>query len=66
MNSFQDLSRGVISWLEEECTPQSLQEMIINIIEQVKREAHGGQLGLTDAGNAVAGSSSDSKHHIQL
>jgi len=65
MNSFQDLSRGVISWLEEECTPQSLQEMMINIIEQVKREAHGGQLGLTDTGNAgVSGSSS--KHHIQL
>lgn len=38
MNNFQDLSRGVISWLEEQCTPFALQDLMMNILDQVKRE----------------------------
>ena len=38
MNNFQELSRCVISWLEEFCTPYALQDLMLNILEQVKKE----------------------------
>merc|ERR1712062_394784 len=38
MNSFPELSRCVISWLEESCTPYVLQELMLNILDQVKTE----------------------------
>ena len=38
MNSFPELSRCVISWLEESCTPYVLQDLMLNILEQVKTE----------------------------
>ena len=40
MNSFQELSRCVISWLEEQCTPYALQDLMLHILEQVKKESH--------------------------
>jgi len=66
MNSFQDLSRGVISWLEEECTPHSLQDMMINIIDQVKTEVQEGQLSVEGGVNPGTSRPSDSKHHVRL
>lgn len=39
MNSFQELSRCVISWLEEFCTPYALQDLMLNVLEQVKKES---------------------------
>jgi len=42
MNNFQELSRCVISWLEEYCTPYVLQDLMLNILEQVKKEAQEG------------------------
>lgn len=38
MNNFQELSRCVISWLEEFCTPFALQDLMLNVLEQVKKE----------------------------
>jgi len=38
MNSFPELSRCVISWLEESCTPYVLQDLMLNVLEQVKTE----------------------------
>ena len=42
MNNFQELSRCVISWLEESCTPYVLQDLMLNILEQVKNEPQEG------------------------
>ena len=41
MNSFPELSRCVISWLEESCTPYALQDLMLQILEQVKKEKEG-------------------------
>merc|ERR1719219_2184807 len=38
MNNFPELSRCVISWLEESCTPYVLQDLMLNILEQTKTE----------------------------
>ena len=42
MNSFPELSRCVISWLEESCTPYVLQEIMVNTLDQVKAETQQG------------------------
>ncbi len=39
MNNFQELSRCVISWLEEQCTPHMLQDLMLTILERVKMES---------------------------
>ena len=36
MNNFSELSGCVFSWLEEQCKPQVLQEVMFNILQQVK------------------------------
>ena len=38
MNNFSELSRCVISWIEECCTPYALQDLMLNILEQTKKE----------------------------
>ncbi len=38
MSNFQELSRCVISWLEEQCTPHMLQDLMLSILEKVKME----------------------------
>jgi MAX-like protein X len=35
MNNFSELSGCVFSWLEEQCKPQLLQELMLNILQQV-------------------------------
>ena len=37
-----ELSRCVISWLEESCTPYVLQEIMVNTLDQVKAETQQG------------------------
>lgn len=66
MNSFQDLSRGVISWLEEECTPHSLQDMMMNIVDQVKSEVQEGNQELQQGVVQPSSSNVESKHHIHM
>jgi len=36
MRQFQELSAGVFSWLEEQCKPQLLQEMLHSILQDVR------------------------------
>jgi hypothetical protein len=36
MNNFSELSGCVFSWLEEQCKPQLLQELMLNILQQVR------------------------------
>ena len=36
MRQFQELSAGVFSWLEEQCKPQLLQEMLHSILQVVE------------------------------
>jgi hypothetical protein len=38
MDNFGALSAGVFSWLEEECKPQMLQELMYNILQQVRNQ----------------------------
>merc|ERR1712109_34742 len=38
MSNFQELSRCVISWIEEFCTPYALQDLMLQILEQTKKE----------------------------
>ncbi|XP_059086273.1 max-like protein X [Tigriopus californicus] len=44
MNTFSELSGCVFSWLEEHCKPQLLQDLMCNILHQVREsyEAHDG------------------------
>ena len=39
MSNFQELSRCVISWIEEFCTPYALQDLMLQILEQTKKES---------------------------
>jgi len=39
MSNFQELSRCVISWIEEFCTPYALQDLMLHILEQTKKES---------------------------
>ena len=47
MNSFPELSRCVISWLEESCTPYVLHEIMVNTLDQVKAETQQGNQAVT-------------------
>ena len=47
MSNFQELSRCVISWLEESCTPYVLQEIMVNTLDQVKAETQQGNQAVT-------------------
>jgi hypothetical protein len=42
MNNFGELSRCVISWLEEQCTPYAMQDLMLTILDQVKSETNNG------------------------
>ena len=39
MNNFHELSKCVISWIEESCTPYALQDLMLNILDQTKKES---------------------------
>ena len=39
MSNLQELSRCVISWIEEFCTPYALQDLMLQILEQTKKES---------------------------
>lgn len=38
MNNFNELSACTISWLEEHCKPQNLRQIILGILEQLKKQ----------------------------
>ena len=48
-----ELSRCVISWLEESCTPYVLQEIMVNTLDQVKAETQRGNQAVTRESNHV-------------
>ena len=35
MNNFAELSGCVFSWIEEQCKPSDLQDLMVNILRQV-------------------------------
>ncbi|XP_069098037.1 max-like protein X isoform X3 [Pleurodeles waltl] len=41
VNSFQELSACVFSWIEEHCKPQTLQEIVLGILHQLKNPIYG-------------------------
>ncbi|MBZ3876278.1 Max-like protein X [Sciurus carolinensis] len=40
VTSFQELSACVSSWIEENCEPQTLQEILIGILHQLKNQLY--------------------------
>ncbi|KAG8272449.1 hypothetical protein J6590_040605 [Homalodisca vitripennis] len=40
MNNFQELSACVVGWLEEHCKPQTLREMVLNVLQRLGSPRH--------------------------